>query len=392
MADIHYAIQQSNIRPEELKQEDVKKFEEFLNTLKNNPRATLKSLQLDAYASPDGALTLNEKVSGGRKGSADKFLTEKAKKAGLTVDANIYNAKSTTEDWDGFKSQVEASSIQDKELILRVLSMYSDPDVREKEIKNMAATFDVLAKEILPKLRRSDLKANLEITGYTDDELKTLAVSKPDTLDIEEMLFAAGLLDNADAKLALYQKAAERFPNDDRPKNNAGVMLMKQGKIAEAKEAFESAKAIKESDAVNCNLGAVAMLQGDMVKAEELLTSALGAGEAANYNLGTIKIIKGEYQAAVNYFGAMCEGNAGLAILLQGNNDGALKNLECITDPAAVVYYMKAIIGARTQNENLLFTNLRSAVGKDAKYKEMAKKDLEFRNFFEKETFKSIVQ
>lgn len=392
MADIHYMIQNWNVNPKELQQEDMKKLDEYLSKIKSDARVALKNVAIDAYASPDGAIELNEKVSKGRKGSASSVLTQKTKKAGVKIDDANYTEKAVTEDWDGFKAAVEASSIQDKELILRVLSMYADPVVREKELKNMAATFDVLAKDILPKLRRSEFTLNIEVMGRSDEEILAAVESNIEVLSIEEMLYAASMVSDLEKRLTIYQKAAEKYPSDYRAKNNVGYVLYQQGNIDAAEEAFKASKELNDNDIVNNNLGAVAFKKGNLAQAEELFTASLGAGEVANHNLGTIKIIKGEYEAAVNYFGSSCSANAGLARLLQGNNDEALKSLECIENPEAIVYYIKAIVGARTQNESLLLNNLRLAVGKDASLKERAKKDLEFRNYFINGTFKSIIE
>jgi len=391
-AEIKYLIQKYDVRPGELKKEEIKKLEAYLAEITKNQSIALKNIEVNSYASPDGATDLNEKIVKGRKTSAQGYISKTVKKSKLVAADTIYRQLATTEDWDGFQNLVKSSDIQDKDLILRVLSMYNDPEVREKEIKNMAATFEVLAEKILPELRRSELKLNVEVTGYSDEQLVAIVDSAPAKLNVEEILYAAKLLTDADKKLTAYQKAAELFPSDWRTKNNLGVMQFVKGSYADAKASFEAAKATQDNDIVNNNIGACIIMTGDLKAAEDVITGALGAGQAANYNLGLIKMMNADYEAAVNYFGATCDNNAGLANMLKGNNDAALKNLECIEENDAVTYYLKAIIGARTQNENLLWTNLRTAIGKDASYKAYAKKDLEFRSYFENATFKEVVQ
>ena len=392
-ADILYVINKYDVRSSELKDDDVKALVESLKEVENNERKELTGMEISAYASPDGALDLNEKLSENRQGSAKKYADGQLKKAKIEATAeDFFKLMSTAEDWDGFKKLVEESNLEDKELILRVLSMYQDPEVREREIKNMAKTFEVLADDILPLLRRSVMKAKVQVTGYSDEELVALATSAPDTLEIEEMLYAATLLDNVDAKLAVYQAASAKYPECFRAKNNEGCMLLEKGDQAGAKAAFEAAKALKEDDIITNNLGVIAMLEGDMETAEELFTAAIGAGPTVSANLGIINIKKGDYETAVNNFGSMCDFNAGLAKLLNGDFEASTKTLDCVENPDAWVDYLKAVNGARTEREEVVMNNLRTAVGKDAALKEYAKKDIEFRGYFDNETFKSIVQ
>ncbi len=394
MADIHYLIQRSSLRRSELTNEDIKKLEEDLEQAVKNERISFKNIGISSYASPDGPMDLNEKLSEGRKGSAKGYLDKEARRKGIEIEDenSFYETKTTTEDWDGFKKVVQESDIEDKDLILRVLSMYSDPEVREKELENMAATWEELAEDILPKLRRSELKVNVEVVGYSDDELKELVSSNPDTLKIEEILYAATLFDDMSKKLEIYKKAAANFTDDYRPQNNIGVVQIKMRNISEAKAAFEKAKSIEDNDIVNNNLGAVALKEGKLSEAQSLFESAQGAGDPVNFNLGTIKIMEGDYNAAINYFGNTCSANAGLAYLLQGNNQEAISKLGCIDEPGATAYYLKAVIGARTNDDNLVFPNLKSAIAENPELKERAKKDIEFAKYFDDETFQSTVR
>jgi Flp pilus assembly protein TadD len=394
-ADIHYVINKYNVRSSELKSDDVKDLKSKVSEAKDNERIEIKGAKISAYASPDGEFDLNEKLSDNRSKSAKTYLNSVLKKSKVDGfnEEGFLNMMSTPEDWEGFKALMEASDIQDKELILRVLSMYSDPAVREKEIKNMAEAFEEIKVKILPELRRSKMFVNVEKIGYSDEELAELVKSNPDTLNEEEILYAATLTDNNAEKLAIYKKAAENFPESFRAKNNTGYILMEQGKTAEAKAAFEEAKAIEENSVVKNNLGAVALAEGDLAAAEELFTSAMGAGDAVNYNLGIIKIKQGDYPAAVNYFGNKPSFNAALAQLLNGDTEKALTTLGEIGDTDdAMVYYLKAVCGARAGREEVVLNNLRKAVELDGSLKAYAVKDLEFRNYAESEAFSGIVQ
>jgi Flp pilus assembly protein TadD, contains TPR repeats len=393
-ADIKYLINKADVRPSELKKDEIKKLQESLESVDKDPKKSIKGIELSAYASPDGPMDLNQKLADERKASANKYFgKDLVKKDKLTkVKDDLFTYLVTAEDWDGFKKLMEASDIKDKELVLRVLSMYSDPAVREKEIKNISAAFDEIKVKILPQLRRSKLTVKIVDSGKSDDELVALAQSKPDSLSLEELLYAAKMTDNLDKQLAIYQAAAAKYPNDFRAKNDAGYVLWKLNRSAEAKTAFESAKQVEDNAIVKNNLGVIAFNEGDLAKAEELFTAAMGAGDQVNYNLGIIKIIQGKYADAINYFGSAAEINAGLAKLLNKENDAALSTLNAVKSDDALLYYLKAIVGARTQNTDLLFNNLRTAVGKSAELKANAAKDLEFAKYFADATFKSIVQ
>jgi len=393
-ADIKYLINNAEVRPSELKKDELKKLQSSIKALDADPKKGIKGIELSAYASPDGPMDLNEKLAEKRKESASKYFTKDfVKKEKLTkVKDDIFTYLTTAEDWDGFKKLMEASDVKDKELVLRVLSMYSDPAVREKEIKNISAAFDEIKIKILPQLRRSKVTVKVVDAGRTDEEIVAIAQSKPDSLQLEELLYAAKLTPDADKQLAIYQAAAAKYPSDFRAKNDVGYVLVKQNKMAEAKAAFEAAKLVEDNAIVKNNLGVVAFNEGDLAKAEELFTAAMGAGDQVNYNLGIIKIIQGKYADAINYFGSAPEANAGLAKLLNKENDAALSTLNSVKSDDAIVSYLKAIVAARTQNAELLYTNLRLAVGKSAELKANAAKDLEFAKYFQDATFKSIIQ
>jgi tetratricopeptide (TPR) repeat protein len=394
-AEILYVINKADIRDSELKKAEVKGFQEKVKSASADSTIQIKGANISSYASPDGAYDLNEKLSGNRGESAERYLARTLKQLkvqGYDVEGFMKSIE-TAEDWDGFKKLMEASSIQDKELILRVLSMYSDPAVREKEIKNMAQAFEAIKVDVLPKLRRSQLAINVDKIGYSDEEIAQLAKSNPDTLALEEILYAATLTQDLNEKLVIYQAAAKNYPDCFRAKNNIGYIQMQLGNITEAKAAFEQAKALKDNEVVKNNLGAVALAQGDITAAEQLLTSAMGAGDAVNYNLGIIKIKQADYAAAVNYFGNKPSFNAALAQLLNGNTDKSITTLgELGESDDAMVYYLKAVAGARGDKQEVLINNLRKAIEMDPKLKSHAKNDAEFIKYASNEAFVGIVE
>jgi Flp pilus assembly protein TadD len=393
-ADIKYTINQATVRPTELKKAELKNLQTSLVAAKQDSSRQVKDIVISAYASPDGPIDLNTNLAEKRKESADKYFNGELKKSKLNkeIDTDIFKYLTTAEDWDGFKTLMEKSNIRDKELILRVLSMYSDPVVREREIKNISSAFDEVKDQILPELRRSKLRVNVDVVGKSDEELTAIATSTPDSLDLEELLYAASLTADMNKKLSIYQAAAAKYPDDVRAKNNVGYALINLKRADEAQTALTSARQVNDNDVVKNNLGVVAMMKGDLKAAEELFTSAMGAGETVSYNLGIIKIIQGKYADAINYFGNTNEANAALAKLLAKQNDAALSTLNNIKSEDAIVYYLRAIVGARTSNTDMLYNNLRIASGKSAELKVNAKTDMEFAKYFNEDAFKSIVQ
>jgi len=380
-ADIHYVINQAEIRNSELKADDIKSLQNELSSAVKDPSYTIKGAQISSYASPDGPMDLNEKLSGNRGNAAEKYLTQQLKKMkveGFDAEGFLKSIE-TAEDWDGFKKLMEASDVKDKELILRVLSMHSDPNVREQEIKNLSAAFEEIKTEILPKLRRSQMAVNVDVTGLSDEEIAALAKDNIDSLNLEETLYAATLTTDMNEKLRIYEAAAKNNPGDVRAINNVGYIQMMLGNTSDAKQAFEKAQQIEDNDVVKNNLGTVALADGDMATAEQLFTSAMGAGDAVNYNLGIIKIKQGDYDAAVNYFGNKPSFNAALAQLLNDETDKSISTLgELGETDDAMVYYLKAVAGARGNNIELAVNNLRRAFELDSSLKQFAKEDAEF--------------
>ena len=394
-ADIKYVINRADVRRAEMSKEEIGKLNEVIKKTDENERLELKGLEISAYASPDGELDLNTKLADKRKKSAEKYLAGQLKKSDVEVADELMSLLSTPEDWDGFKAALEASDVQDKEMILRVLSMHSDPVVREQEIKNLTAAFEVIAEEILPQLRRSKFTVSMEHIGWSDAELKDLWANNKDTLVLEELLYTATLADDKETKLAIYNKATQVAPKCIRAHNNKGAILYKMGKMDEAEAAFKAAKALKDHDIVNNNLGAIALKKGEVTAAKEAFTASLGAGEKVNYNLGIINIIEGNYQAAVNYFGSEASYNAALAKYMAGDDTGAWRDLSNIEMHGGMGYYMRAVVAASQDKTDVALVNLKLAVencGDPNWLKGRAAKDLEFAKLFEMDEFKAIVQ
>ena len=393
-ADINYLINKSDIRSTELKAEDIALLKEYIKTVSTDPNRQFKTAEVSSYASPDGKFDFNEKLSVKRGTTADKFIKKEFEKVEAAKAAGFFNEKTTAEDWDGFKTEVEKSTIRDKELILRVLSMYSDPDVREREIKNMAAAFETLKTDILPRLRRSKMMISVDKVGRNDEQILAQMRSDSKVLSLEEMLRAGTLTTDLNEQLRFYQATAESYPKCIRAQNNIGYTFMALGRTDEAIAAFEKAKAIENNDVIKNNLGIGALAKGDLVKAEGYFNSMTAATAESKWGLGVIAITKGEYDKAVNYFGTEPSYNLALAQLLKGDVNKAKLTLDGMKElgKSGKPSYLKAIIGARLDDRNYMLSNLREAIGFNASWKAYAKTDLEFAKFFNDDTFKSTVQ
>jgi tetratricopeptide (TPR) repeat protein len=271
--------------------------------------------------------------------------------------------------------------------------MYNDPEVREREIRNLSETFTDVADEILPQLRRAKLSTSVDLIGKTDAELKSAAKSAPASLNPAELLYAATLFEDLNEQLSIYNSFIKAYPSDWRGPNNAGYILVKQWKHADAKPMFAKAEKLKNDEPiVKNNVGTVTLTEGDVAQAETLFGAASGAGDEVNYNMGIVSIKKAEYDKAVRYFSKYKDVNSGLAKLLAGDNNGAIKDLDaCTIEGCYMTEYFKAIVGARTAKETLLFDSLKAACEMQPKLKEVAKTDMEFAKYFDDAKFKSIV-
>jgi tetratricopeptide (TPR) repeat protein len=394
IADIHYDINKAEINSKELKAEDIALLKAYIKSVSADSSRQLKSTDVSSYASPDGSMKINAPLSEKRGKTADKFIKKEFDKINAAKANGFFNEKTTAEDWDGFKEEVGKSTIQDKDLILRVLSMYSDPDVRDKEIKNMSSAFEKLKTDVLPKLRRSKMAVNVDVVGRSDEQILAQMRIDPKVLSLEEMLHAGALSTDPNEQLKFYQATEDKFPKCIRAKNNMGCTYMTLGKPDEAIAEFEKAKAIENNDVVKNNLGFGALVKGDVAKAEEYFNSMTAATPESKYGLGVIAITKGEYDKAVNYFGTEPSFNLALALYLKGDVAKAKSTLDGMKElcKCGKPSYLKAVIGARLDDRNYMLTNLREAIGFKADWKAYAKTDLEFAKFFADDTFKSTVQ
>ena len=386
-ASIMFLIQQAELRSKELKKDEISDWKDLVKNADEAPNQNV-AIEIQAYASPDGGVELNTGLAERREKNTDKYLAKELKK--MKVDAPV-DAKYTAQDWEGFQELVSKSNIQDKDLVLRVLSMYSDPEQREKEIKNISSVFSTLAEEILPQLRRSRLVANIEIIGKSDDEISALAKNDPKALNVEEILYAATLTNNDAEKTAIYNKASELYPNDYRTWNNVGMMAFRAGDLAKAEQMFNKANSVKNNPEANMNLGLIALTKGDQAKAQQLFGSASGVAELSEA-LGVLYLEQGEWAKAANSFGSVKSNNAALAQILTKDYNKASQTLNAVPNADATTSYLKAIVAARTNDANGVVSNLKDAIAKDGSLKKEAAIDLEFAKYATNSDFAALVK
>jgi Flp pilus assembly protein TadD len=387
-SDIMFLIQQAELRSSELKKTELS---DWKNTVVNANQAPNQkvNVEISAYASPDGGLELNEKLAEKRETNTDKFLKQELKKAKTEVPVSAHY---TAQDWAGFKELVEKSNIQDKNLILSVLSMYTDSEQREREIKNISAVFSVLADEILPQLRRARLTANVETIGKSDKEISALATSNPKSLTVEELLYAGSIATTQATKEAIYKSITQIYPNDYRAFNNLGTCEFQNGKIAAAEANFNKALSLSENaPETNLNLGLTALTKNDITKAQQFFGKAAGVSELSTAQ-GLIALTNGNYSQAVSTFGSTASNNAALAQLLTKDYSKALLTLNAVKSPDATTSYLKAIVASRTNNSNDVVTNLKKAVQLDATLAKKAATDLEFVKYFTNADFINAIK
>lgn len=394
-AAIYYLINSAQVRSKEMRSAEIKEMEKFIKDAKAAEDMELKNIEIQSYASPDGPLKLNDNLANNREKAADKFVKNSMRKNKVDEykDMDFFKKYVVAEDWDGFKKAMEASNIQDKELILRVLAMHSDPEVREREIKNISSAFSAVADQILPKLRRSKFVVNADRIGKSDEELRNLAKANPSELNVEELLYSATLFENNADRLAIYETAKKQFASDWRGFNDAGMIKFEMGKVEEAKADFQKADQLSANNkVVKNNLGAVELKNGNVKEAEVLFGAATGVGEEVNYNKGIVAIMKGDYKTAVSLFGNCNCANAALANLLAGNTNEAAKRLNANKTNSPLVSYLKAVVAARNNDTNAVLANLKDACAKDAAMKQLAATDMEFAKLFENADFQAIVK
>ena len=385
-ANIMFLIQQANIRSSELK--TAKEFNKEVANVNEAANKKISNIEVSAYASPDGGVSLNTTLAENRESNTTKMLSKDLKKA--KIDAPI-DAKYTAQDWEGFQELVSKSNIQDKELILRVLSMYQDPAQREQEIKNISSVYKTLADEILPQLRRSRLTLNYEIIGKSDEEIAKLASSNPSELNVEELLYAATLTNDPAKQEAIYTQATKQFPNDYRAFNNLGKLAYQAGNVDKAESYFKKAASVNASPEVNMNLGLISLIKGDKAAAETYFGKAAGTKELGE-SMGNLYIAQGQYERAVNSFGDAKTNSAALAQILAKDYNKAKNTLANVERPDAYTDYLMAVLGARTNNSSMVTSSLKSAVAKDPSLAKKAATDLEFAKYFTNADFMSIAK
>ncbi len=383
-ATIHYLVASEVVRPSEMKEADVKAVADFVKSNKANTRILWKGVTIDAYASPEGEVKMNDNLADKRAATGKSWIQGvlKANKIDSAKDNAFYTLNPRGEDWAGFKAAVQSSTFADKDLVLRVLEMYPDVNKREQEIKNMSATYKELAEDILPELRRSEIKLNYQVNGYSDEELSSLSKTNPDTMTVEEMLHAATLSSDLNEQLRIYKEAERVYPQDYRTTNNVGYVLFEQGKSADAEAEFQKANSIMDNPISTNNLGVIARQKGDRAKAAELFAKSTAAGSDVKYNMGIIDIQNGNYGSANSNMAGMNTFNAALAKMLGGDAAGAQTILDASPEKdTAKGHYLAAIIAARTNNGDAVRNQLAMAVQQDASLKDKAMNDLEFRAF-----------
>ncbi|HLP04127.1 MAG TPA: tetratricopeptide repeat protein [Paludibacter sp.] len=389
-ADIMFQIQQSALRKSETSASDVVALTKKIKAAKADQNQQVSAFEIAGYASPDGPVDLNTNLAEKREKVTVDYLNKELKKlkTSLTIDS-----KFTAEDWAGFQALMEKSNIQDKQLIIRVLTMYTDPEQREREIKNLSVAFKSIADEILPKLRRSRLLLTVDVTGKSDAEITSLAASDPSKLTVDELLFAATLTSDLNEKARIYQKVAELYPADVRGFNNSGVVKMQQGNLDDASRYFTKALEVdpKSADA-NYNAGLVALAKGNVASSEEYFGKATGTNGNLNQALGSAYIVKGDYAKAKSYFGTDVSNNAALLQILNGDYSAATKTLASVQNPNAMTSYLGAIVAARTSNKDQVYSNLKEAVRLDRKLAAKAANDIEFSKYATDDAFLSIVK
>ena len=375
-ANIMFLIQQANLRNSELKSEDLKNFHAKVAEVNADTKNfKLNNIEISSYASPDGGVKLNTGLAENREKNTEKYLNRQLKKA--KIETNV-DAKYTAQDWEGFQELVSKSNLQDKALILRVLSMYQDPEQREAEIKNISSVYKTLADEILPQLRRARLTANYDIIGRSDEEINEAFNTDAKVLSVEELLYAATLTNDNARKEAIFNKTTQLYPNDYRAYNNLGEMAFAAGDVAKAQSYFKQALAKNAAAAeANANLGLCELVNNNVAAAEAYLGKATGAN-AVNEALGNLYIKQGQYQRAVNAFGDAKTNSAAQAQILAKDYNKAKATLEAIKNKDAMTDYLMAIVGARTNNESLVANSLKSAIAKDATMAAKAATDIEF--------------
>jgi outer membrane protein OmpA-like peptidoglycan-associated protein/Tfp pilus assembly protein PilF len=387
-ADIKFLVNQANIRGSELSKDEIKALARKMKEVSAQDGSSIQAVEVSGFASPEGPQNFNSNLAERREQAANKYINDQMKKIqqNVTVDS-----KYTAEDWEGFQQLVSGSDIQDKELILNVLSQFSDPDQRETEIRKLSAAYTALATDILPQLRRSKMRVTLTVAGKTDDQIRA-AIQSGDSLTIEEMLYAATLTSNAKEKEEIYDKAVQRFPDDWRALNNRGAARFLQGDYAAAEKDFSAVMDMNSSaKEANYNWGIIKLHNGEVKIAEQFLGKAAGIGEQLDAALGVIYLHKGDYGAANKALQGDKSNNAAIARLVNRDNAAAEQILKEVENPDNLTSYLNAIVAARKGNKVDCFNALRKAVA-DPELKARVLNDIEFAKFRDDAEFQSVAK
>lgn len=388
-ANIMFLIQQTNLRGSEINTQQMKALADSMKAVAADPeRRIVDNVEVAAYASPDGGVLLNVDVANGREKNTAQYVKKQMDRAKLD---SYLDTDYTAEDWDGFRELVSQSNLPDKEIILRVLSMYNEPEEREAQIKNISTVYSDLADEILPRLRRARITLNYQLIGRSDSEIMEQFASDPKELSLEEILYASVVSEDADEQEKIYKTAARLYPNDYRAYNNLGKLSFDKGDYAAAEEYIRKAVSLAPTaPEVNVNLGYLALCRGNVADAETFMAKGSSA-KVGDEALGNLYIAQGQYMRAADCLSAQATNSAALAQLLNKDYSTAKATLESIKTPDAMTHYIKALLGARTNNASLLYDGLKAAVKLDPSLAQKAMADLEFAKHAGNETFKAIL-
>ena len=376
-ANIKFLVAQTQLRKSELQNNSVTQFVQLLQRI-NYERATmmLNNIEVSGYASPEGRFTMNDRLASGRQNVSENYVRQQLRFSSLDAPVDV---RYTAEDWEGFQELVRASNIQDKEVILRVLSMYDDPEEREQQIRNMSEAFQELADGVLPELRRARLIANYEVIGRNDDQIREQFKANPAELNVEELLYAATLTTDRDEQMKIYQEAVKIYAADPRAYNNIGRLYFMEGNYERARKFFQQALSVDSKlDEANANLGLLELMNGRVAEAEDFISRASGSPDIAQV-LGNLHLAQGNYVLADQDFDQVVSNSAALSQILNKNYAKAEQTLGKIRPADAITDYLRAVLYARKGNNGVAGTFLRSAIEKDRSLQTYADRDLELK-------------
>lgn len=394
-AQYNFKVNSSYISNSEKRDADIKALETFADSVKANKKVTVRGVVIESHASPEGELRLNENLAEDRGISSKKALERLFRNKIEDDQDQFYNLLAKGEDWLGFKELMEKSNIEDKALILRILTIEKDLKKREQEIRNLSKTFIEIEDEILPKLRRSQITVNYDLLGKSDAEILNLAKSNAFDLELREILYAATLVEDASKKESILKSATEVYPTETAAFNNYAVILAKNGKIQEAKNALDKALKLTDNVYAHNNLGVILRKEdNNLIGAKDEYSKATSLGQDVAYNIGIVNILQGEYQNAKTNFGSESNFNKALAVTLNGNTDAALKAINEVASvkESAEIYYLQAVVHAKAKSETEAVTSLEKAFARDASLKEKARKDRSFTYIKNSAAFQQVVK